>query len=190
MRTINSHFIGNFKDGDNICYNLEVLNKLYEAYYRDEERSPFLRKPITVFIVAILEAALDDLFYKIRGYTREGVPNLSADTVAKVRTNTSSYRKFKTQIKCAKNHDFFDVAGSNFYTVLDELRKIRNRMHIQNNYRDTPFGENEVFTERRLIQAEKVCEHTLAKMSEKFPRSPYNRGYVDDFILPWNSHYS
>lgn len=63
-------------------------------------------------------------------------------------------------------------------------------MHIQNNYRDTPFGENEVFTERRLLQAEKVCEHTLAKMSEKFPRSPFNRGYVDDFVLPWHSHYS
>ncbi|MBY0544387.1 MAG: hypothetical protein K2Q14_02440 [Gammaproteobacteria bacterium] len=149
-----------------------------------------MRKPITVFIVAILEAALDDLFYKIRDYTREGVPGLSDDIITKVRSNTSSYRKFKSQIKFAKNHDFFNVAGTNFYTVMDELRNIRNRMHIQNNYRDTPFGENLVFTEGRLIQAEKVCEHTLAKMSENFPRSQYNRGYVDDFILPWNSHYS
>jgi hypothetical protein len=190
MRTINSHFIGNFKDGDNICYNLEVLNKLYEAYYLANEKSPYLRKPITVFIVSILEASLDDLFYKIRGYTREGVPSLDNDIINKVRLNKSSYRKFAPQIKFSRTHDFFDAKDTNFYAVLDELRKLRNRMHIQNNYRATPHSENLVFTEKRLIQAEKVCEHTLSKMSEKFPRSLYNRGFVEDFVLPWNSHYS
>lgn len=190
MRTINSHFIGNFKDGDNICYNLEVLSKLYEAYQLNEERSPFLRKPMIVFIVSILEAALDDLFYKIRGYTIEGVPNLPPGVVDKVRVNKSGYRKFKGQIQFAKTHDFFDARETNFYIVLNELREIRNRMHIQNNYRNTPYSEKLVFTEKRLIQSEKVCEYTLSKMSEKFPRSLYKRDYVDDFVLPWNSHYS
>ena len=189
MKTINSHFIGNFKDGDNICYNLEVLNKIYETYYLNGEKSPFLRKPLTVFIVSILEAAMDDLFFKIRSYTREGVPNLPIAIIAKVRADKSAYRKFKSQIKFSKTNDFFDASQTNFYTALDELRKIRNRMHIQNNYRDTPFSENLVFTEKRLIQAEKVCEHLLGKMSEKFPRSLYNRDYVDDFVLPWDSHY-
>lgn len=63
-------------------------------------------------------------------------------------------------------------------------------MHIQNNYRSKPYNENFIFTEDRLRQAEKVCEYILSKMSEKFPRSPYSRGYVDDFVLPWESHYS
>lgn len=189
MQTIDSHFIGNFKDGDNICYNLEVINALYTAYRDTQTDNEYFRKPIILFLVAIVEAALDDLFYKIRKYTNEGVPNIPNDQILQIRSNPSFYRKFEAQIRFIRRNDLFELGETNFYSVLDDLRKIRNRLHIQNNYRDSPFDERHVFTESRLLQAEKVCEYTLKHMSAKHPRQITARNYVDDFTLPWNAHF-
>ena len=190
MQSIDSHFIGNFKDGDNICYNLNVLRALYEAKDCEAIRSPsYLNKPQIILIVSVIEAALDDLIYKIRKYTNEGVPNIPDEVNVKVRRNVKSYRKFENYISLAAKYDFFDVEGTNFYTRLDELRKIRNRIHIQNSKQYQPLSEMGVFTQANLTLAEKICEYTLKKMSSKFPRNYTARNYVEDFELPWEPHY-
>jgi hypothetical protein len=189
MQIIDSHFIGNFKDGDNICYNLNVLRVLYE---QTPHTTPgdicYTRKPKIVFIVSVIEAALDDLFYKIRHYTSEGVPNMPIEVLNKVRIKPTSYNKFENQIKLAEKYDFFDAKGSNLYEVLDYLRKLRNRIHIQNNLRYRPLNETNAFTETDLIRSEKICEYILKKMIVKYPRNITARNYVDDFYLPWSEH--
>jgi hypothetical protein len=191
MQVIDSHFIGNFKDGDNICYNLNVLRVLYDQ--SKNVNSPdlmYTRKPKIVFIVSVIEAALDDLFYKIRNYTVESVPNVPNEVFDKVRKNTKSYSKFENQIKLAEKYDFFDVKETNFYDALDALRKLRNRIHIQNNLRYKPLNEAVAFTDSELVKSQKICEFILRKMASKFPRQVTARDYVDDFYLPWEAYYA
>ena len=189
MVTIDSHFIGNFKDGDNICYNLTVLDILYATYReREPQIRSYLHKPMVVFNVSILEAALDDLFYKIKRYTREGVPNIPSELTTLVRSKPPFHYKFEKHIRLSERYDLLDANGSHLYTALHDLRKLRNRMHIQNNHRTPPPDERRAFSVEALIKSEKGCEYVLKKMSDKFPRSPFATNFVEDFILPWDSH--
>lgn len=189
MQTIDSHFIGNFKDGDNICFNLEVINSLYRAYRNQETGDQYFRKPIIIFLLAVIEATLDDFFYKVRHYTIEGVPNVPHEFIIKVRSSNESYRNFKSQIRFIRKNDLFQLGNTNYYSTLDEFRVIRNRLHIQNNFRNTPLNEKFLFTEEKLAKAERLCEFTLKHMSSKYPRPITHRDYVADFILPWNAHF-
>jgi hypothetical protein len=52
MFSIQSTFIGDFKLGDNIAYNLDVLEVLYERFEAaDADEKRLLCKPITVLLV-------------------------------------------------------------------------------------------------------------------------------------------
>jgi hypothetical protein len=55
-------FIWNFKHGDNILYNLEILQTLYETGVTAKNKSR-LNKPITITIISIIEAILVDFSY-------------------------------------------------------------------------------------------------------------------------------
>lgn len=74
---IDSGFIGDFKLGDNICFNLGILKTLYalrEAGTRQEKLH--LQKPIILLNVSIIEAVLCDFHGRIQSFTKEGVSNL------------------------------------------------------------------------------------------------------------------
>jgi hypothetical protein len=80
MFKVSSSFIGNFKIGDNIHYNLDVLKALYisraglPAYQKY-----FLEKPITVILVSICEAIIYDFIGRSKLFTREGIDGLSGE---------------------------------------------------------------------------------------------------------------
>jgi hypothetical protein len=71
---------------------------------------------------------------------------------------------------------------------MDNLRKLRNRIHIQNTRYDFEPDEAQAFNEERKVLAEKVLEKTLKTMTEKYPRDE-RYSYVDGFLLPWTEHY-
>lgn len=71
-----SGFIGDFKLGDNIVYNLSILREFYSVQSNGGATTELLRKPIVVFIGAIAEVILYDLYIKISDFTNEGVPNI------------------------------------------------------------------------------------------------------------------
>lgn len=59
MFTVNSGFIGEFKTGDNINYNLDCLKALYAAQNAaSPSEARLLCKPITIILVSIIEALL------------------------------------------------------------------------------------------------------------------------------------
>jgi hypothetical protein len=67
MFSIESKFIGNFKLGDNIVHNLNVLDLLYRVYAdEDNEGKRLLCKPIILLLVSIIEAVLYDLHDRIK----------------------------------------------------------------------------------------------------------------------------
>jgi hypothetical protein len=126
MVTINSNFIGNFKLGDNICFNLKILKTLYD--YRkavNAQKKSHLRKPIILLNVSVIEAVLHDFHGRVRTHTLEGVANLSDTVVAYIRGKKID--ELEKYIVSAQRHDFFDQTNTSFYESLDDLRKLRNR---------------------------------------------------------------
>ncbi len=185
MFTVSSGFIGIFKTGDNINYNLKCLRELYEAQGASPvENKNLFCKPITLILVSIIEALLHDLFFRIVNYTRESIRNIASDTLKKIRTKKID--QLGSFVASAKKYDLLDAIGTGLYEQLDSLRRLRNRIHIQNTKYDHPLDENRAFTMTQQRIAEEVLERVLKLSSEKYQRPSHAQGFVDDFELPWD----
>ncbi|HWV51725.1 hypothetical protein [Pseudorhodoplanes sp.] len=186
MVTVESKFIGIFKTGDNIVHNLEVLALLYGYYNAAQpEQRRLLCKPIIILLVAIIDAVLHDLHQRIREFRTEGVRNVLEESRNYIRSR-KKMEKLEATIESAKKQGLIEPANDAFYTRLDELRKLRNRVHIQNIKKYSPPNESEAFSEAMKTQAEQCVEKTLKVMARKYSR---DHDYVAAFNLPWNAHY-
>ena len=188
MFTINTNFIGSFKLGDNINYNLNVLKALYDLSDQiDEIKGNLIHKPIIILNISIIEAILYDLHHRIKEYTTEGVVNVRPSVIDYIRGKELD--KFEKYIISARKLNLFDVKDERFYEVLDHLRLIRNRAHIQNEKNQLAPDDIAVYTENNKILSEKALEKVVKVMSEKYPRSEYHTQYVNNFTFPWEEHF-
>ncbi|ERS89650.1 hypothetical protein Q667_11855 [Marinobacter sp. C1S70] len=187
MFTVSSGFIGDFKTGDNIGYNLKSLNALYSAQNAaSPSEARLFCKPITITMVSIIEALLHDLFFRIQSYTSEGVKNIADQVLNDIRSKTLD--QLQTYIAAAKKHDLLGASGTDLYEKLDELRKVRNRVHIQNVKKQLDANESQVFTPSRQKSTEELLERVLKHVSNKYERPEHVHGHVDNFDLPWEEH--
>jgi hypothetical protein len=184
MVTYESKFIGDFKLGDNIVFNLSILRTLYahRAAGTPEQRR-HLQKPITLLNISIIEALLYDFHSRIKNHTREGVP-LPQKVLDAIRGKKID--EFEKYIASAKKNDFFDLRDTVFYEKLDELRKLRNRVHIQNIKNHFEKDDNQAFSEARMILSEQALEEVIRTSARKFAR---DHSYVANFDLPWDTHF-
>jgi hypothetical protein len=184
---IKSNFFGSFKTGDNVVYNLEILNHFYDLYNSDNAKTKMLLiKPIVIWLMSINEAVLHDFYHRIKYHTFEGVINVPKIVIEYIKNKEID--KLDKYIQHAKSNDFFDAKDTKFYSVLDSLRKIRNRIHIQNEKKSDPVDENKLFTERVKIASEKCTELVLKTMSRKYYRDESLHN-VEDLLLPWNEYF-
>lgn len=187
MFVISSNFIGEFKLGDNINYNLRTLTLLYQQYsITNLPDKRFLIKPIVIINTSIIEAVLCDfLEIKIKTFTIEGVCGISQEILNYLRSKKID--KFELYITQSKKHNFFDLNSLVFYDKLQDLRKIRNRIHIQNTKKHLPLDEYDVFTEQVKELSEKVLEKVMKTMNKKYSRG--SSQYVQEFKLPWDEYF-
>ncbi len=185
MFVISARFIGNFKLGDNINHNLRILTYLYQRQDDPtDDESQILRKPIIIIIGSICEAVLCDLHMRINEYTAEGVIGIDTTVLDDVRGKKID--KFEPYISSAKRHVLLGAATDPIYNDLDELRKIRNRVHIQNEKNNFEPDDSVAFSEARQTTAELTLEKLIKTISENHPRAPNARGYVGDLNIPWD----
>jgi hypothetical protein len=184
MFIVSSSFIASFAVGDNINLNLETLRLFYTLSAEDSSKGPLLRKPITVILVSIAEAMVYDFISRIQ--SREYVTTVSPETVAALRKK--DFLKLTNLIKGAKKFDLFK-ANDDFYEQLDELRKLRNRVHIQNERRHFERKEDVAFNVTRQRQAEVALEYIAKFLAAEHPRGTTTHGYVADFSFPWDEHW-
>lgn len=185
MQHVKSHFIGSFKVGDNICYNLKILKLLYSHLEDSEEEARrLLCKPIVVTLVSVTEAVIYDLHYRVRAFHREGIQGVSDGVLSYIRA--AKLHDYEKQIASAKRHR---LLGTNMilYERLDELRKLRNRIHIQNSKGHFEPDESDAFTLTRKRQAEKTVQYVMTYCSDNYPR-PKGCYHVQDFELPWEPY--
>lgn len=187
MFTISSGFIGDFKLGDNVVYNLRILDTLYRSQASAlPDDKHYFNKPIILLNVAITEALLSDFFFRMSNYTIEGVVGVSQDILDDIRDKTVD--KFAVYIDVTGSKGFFGEHSNGFYDELHELRKLRNRVHIQNEDNYPPRDEGDGFTDDNMVLAEKVLEKIVKTMSQKHNRPTVER-HVQNFKFPWPEHF-
>jgi len=180
IEAITGTFMWSFKKGDNIIYNMEIVWELYEGKSRSTDKRKY-NKPIIVTLVSIVECILDDFAYRIKGHVNDTVPNISRADIATFRTE--NYDKLEHYIAAAKRFNLFNRSDS-FYDLMGELRKARNRVHIQNSTNQLAADEYNVFTDALLIKTQRVFEVVLGTMIVKFPR--HGRTIAPGSVpLPW-----
>jgi hypothetical protein len=181
---ITSTFIWSFKKGDNIIYNFEILDKLYDYKRIGDTRSKrLLNKPITLIIISIVECVLEDFTRRCKHRSTDPLPNITQSQILEYKTK--KYDKFEHFSSISHKHNLFDQEPR-FYTMLDYLRKIRNRFHIQNCNNDLEPDEYSVFTDIRLHASEAVLEIIIEKMMTKFPRRTSSINF-SDIVFPWDN---
>lgn len=184
--TINSSFIGNFKLGDNINHSLATLEALYAAMNAAPDyKGSLFRKPITVLNISLIEAVLYDFHNRMRNFVREGVVNVKPEVLVYVR-ELRKIDELGVYIASARKHDFFDLKDTNFYDCLDELRKLRNRIHIQNTKNHFEPDDSIAFSNDRMVLSQQALEQVMRTMSAKYSR---DKRFVADFELPWDTHF-
>lgn len=191
MFQINSNFIGNFKLGDNINYNLEILRELYSCAEKNKDKEYLFYKPITLIIISIIEAILYDFLYKIKNFTKERVMGIPLEIYVEIYyiLKRKKIDKFSKYISLAKEHNLFDNTDPQIFCDLETLRKMRNLIHIQNENKDPEKNEEKVFTKERKILAEKTLEEIIKIMVQKYNRNnSAAQGHVEDFTFPWDPH--
>ena len=176
--------MGSFKPGDNIVHNFSILRILYATQASDAESCKLLRKPIIVLIGSIAEAILYDLYMvKIQIFTREGVPTIPDAVLEEIRNKTID--EFAKYISNARSKKLLGDAPK-IYDKLDELRKLRNRIHIQNTKQHFDPDEPKTYNRRRQEMAEETLEELISYMVDNYSRSK-GRQSVADFDLPWKT---
>lgn len=183
---VKANFIDSFKIGDNINYNLKILKVLYEGYYNLSNGRKLI-KPIVILNTAISEAILFDFVVnRLKRPFRTEILFVDISNILK----DTNLKKFEHYIIQAEKYDLFDLKDTNFYDALRSLGRKRNRIHIQNDKHEEPYDEYIIFDEKLKILSEKVLEKILDTMSRKYPRRKEYHGFIDDFELPWDKHFS
>ena len=128
---------------------------------------------------------LHDFHSRIGTFTREGVANLAQSFVDYV--TVKKIDELEKYIASSLKHNLFG-SDADFYEKLDNLRRLRNRVHIQNTKGDFEPDDYHAFSERKRFDAETALEKTLKTMATKYPRASHLH-HVADFNLPWKEHY-
>jgi hypothetical protein len=173
-------FIWTFKVGDNILYNFELLQVLYNAKL-DSNNSVF-NKPITITIVSIIEAILIDFIRRIGEATDHKPPNIPKDELKKMKSKIikdrvkvgAIYKRkkyyFREIINLFQEYEIFGEKDDDFYNLLSEYGFMRNRVHIENYYENHEKDEENVFTNERLERLETILYQLWNKMISDYPR--------------------
>ncbi len=133
-------------------------------------------------IVSILEAVLYDFHWRVNKLVIEGISNLPKKVISYIQSKKID--ELEKYITSARKHNLFDK-DIDFYDDMQQLRKLRNRFHIQNTKNHFEADESVAFSETRLLLAENVLEKTLKVMTQKYSRT---YAHVVDFELPWGAH--
>jgi hypothetical protein len=179
IETIRCNFIGDFKVGDNIVANAKALCRLSAM----NENNTF-NKLMVVQAASIVEAALDQIFYRAKTYKKEGVPNIPADELKKIRD--TEIDSFNNIIQAMKTRKLLDDLGETIYVDLHRLRELRNRLHIQADDKPKELGrdDHQAFSDKEVVWSLALCIRVLKHLGERFPRPEALGVFAHDVSIP------
>jgi hypothetical protein len=123
----------------------------------------------------------------MKTYTTEGVRGIAGSVLTYVRGKKID--KLDQYISSAKKHSLLGPPTESIYDDLEQLQKLRNRIHIQNEKNHFEANDSQAFSSDRQETAEQTLETLMKTISTNHLRPPGARGHVSDFRLPWNEHF-
>jgi len=177
-------FFWDFKRMDNVNYNFEIIKLLYIAKQNSGNNAKF-NKPIIILLMAIIECMLYDFIIRVNTYKNDPFPNITNIIITYFR-NLRTTDELKAIIPQIQIHNLLRVpVGDNIYTDLEQLRYIRNRVHIQNRHNMLARDEYNVFSDPELQKAEKCFERVCEILCNVYPRWGNSPIPMTDFPRPW-----
>ncbi|MDP3763146.1 MAG: hypothetical protein Q8Q92_00590, partial [bacterium] len=112
-------------------------------------------------------------------------PNITK-TIFSYFRSSSETDELKVLIPRIQSQNLLRVSTSDsVYTDLEHLRKVRNRVHIQNKYFMRPADEYQVFTDTELVRAQQCLEKVFDSLCNVYPRWQNQPISMTDFPRPW-----
>ncbi|HEY4519612.1 MAG TPA: hypothetical protein VJH33_01060 [Candidatus Paceibacterota bacterium] len=179
-------FCWTFKIGDNILYNLDLIFQLVDDHNKLAGRK--YAKPISILCVSVIEGALVDFLERLDSATRHFPSKLDSkkkdikkelegkknDFEIIYKGKVYKYKRLKNfgYKELIKFYEDFKILGSRSadYQILQELGRFRNRVHIQNYFRNFEQNESCTFSENRSQRAIDYMESVFKYLSKNYPR--------------------
>jgi len=164
---------------DNVNYNFQIVEKLFET--KKVEQELLLNKPIFILIVSIIECTLYDLLRRVKEHRKEIIPGLDRKSINDTRNKVTD--ELSPIISHIQKHNYLQIkTGDTLYEDLDNLRKIRNRIHIQNRSAHNPIDEYQVWSDANLNLAGKTLERIYKVLCLSYPRP--NKEFISFSVFP------
>ena len=177
-----NQFFWDFKRMDNVNYNFRIVELLYAE--KKKSNNPLFIKPIMITLISIIECMLYDFIIRIQAHSADTIPNLEQDIINDIKEKEID--QFEVIIAQVKKQNLLRAAStSNVYSDLDLLRKIRNRVHIQNTQQELNRDDYNVFISASLQLAEKMFERVCEVLCNVYPRWGKQPLLMADFPRPW-----
>jgi hypothetical protein len=177
-------FFWDFKMMDNVNYNFQIIEHLYAAKKVNYDYGHF-NKPIIILIMAIIECSLYDFIKRINQHRNDSFPNITQSIIAHIR-GANETDELRILIPRIRSQNLLRASvGDSIYDDLDHLRKVRNRVHIQNKYGVLDRDEYMVFTDRELIKAQECLKKVYEILCNVYPRWQNQPIPMSDFPQPW-----
>jgi hypothetical protein len=174
-------FVGDFKVGDNMKFNADLLCKL-----NDTNNDGSFNKLMLIQAAAILEAGLTEIIYRAKLFTREGVVNIPDEDLAAIREK--KIEKFAVIIDVMKKHKLLDAYREGVYDELHKLRKYRNKVHIQEDVEidgEKPSRDESVLFSNAIRDWSLTLTAAMLKfLTERFPRPKDKEVFAHELTLP------
>lgn len=178
-----SVFFWDFKRMDNVNYNFGIAEILYKAR-KQNGNDCRLNKPIILTIVSTIECILYDFVRRVNEHRNEIIPNLDDAIVLDTRAKTLD--QLEPLVVHIKKSNLLRASGNDsIYDDLEHLRKVRNRIHIQNTQQQLDRDEYNVFTNDNLKLSEKCLERICEVLCHVYPRPNRDFCSMSDFPRHW-----
>ena len=169
---------------DNVNYNFDIITLLYKAR-KENQNDRRLNKPLLVLLVSVIECMLYDFVVRIQTHTNDLIPNLPTTIIYYFR-GIRETDELKVIIEKVRAQNLLRASGNDsIYDDLEVLRKVRNRVHIQNKYHLLERDESDVFTNTRIQLVEQVLERVCGVLCNVYPRWDKQPLSMADFPRPW-----
>jgi len=179
IEKLSCKFIGDFPTGDNMVLNADALVRMH-----GNNTDGLFNKLMVVQAGSLVEASLDQIFYRAKNFTKEGLPNIPEEERKEI--SSKKVERFATMIAVMQKHKMLDGLGADIYKELERLRQFRNRVHIH--LVDEPEGagqrENHAFSKVNVEWAFKLSIRVLKYLSDTYPRPETLEQFAHEIPMP------
>lgn len=179
-----NQFFWDFKRMDNVNYNFEIITELY-ILKKTSTNPKLLNKSIIILIGSIIECCLYDFLVRIKQFKSDLVPAITPAQVAFIKAAKETDLLKEIIIRVENQNLLLVNTGDTLYSDLEHLRKVRNRVHIQNKFASPPRSEQHAFSSDELNRAQICLERVVDVLCNSYQRNQLRPIPMTDFPRPW-----